>query len=229
MMTIEMDVALGEGTRRLPIYLLLDCSYSMTGAPIQSVQLGVETFVRETTSDPSAQETVHVGVITFGGEAKKIDDGLVPIDDFTPPTLTANGGTPLGGALIELQRSLDRDLKPNIVGQERGDWKPLVFILTDGEPTDDWENPRQQILDRQKNGVVNVITVGCGPGINDENLKKIAIGPRFNMDNNERSFREFFKWMTQSIKSVSRSVSNPANQDQPVNLPPSPQVIQFIP
>lgn len=229
MAEIQMDVAVGEGVRRLPIYLLLDCSGSMSGAPIEAVRRGVELFVQEVQGDTFARETVHVAVITFDSDARMVTDGLVPIDQFQPPQLSASGSTSLGKALRVLQQSLDTDVKPAVKGGEKGDWKPLVFILTDGEPTDDWQTPRQEILNRQQRKVLNVITVGCGPAINEQNLKAIAIGPCFRMDNSEASFKAFFQWVTQSVQSVSKAVSQPGAGEQPMALPKPPDLIQYIP
>jgi uncharacterized protein YegL len=227
---IEMNVALGEGVRRLPIYLLLDCSGSMLGAPIEAVRRGVELFAQEVRADTFASQTVHVGVITFDSDARMITSGLVPIEQFPPPQLSVSGSTALGRALQVLQQSLDTDVKPSVKGEEKGDWKPLVFILTDGEPTDEWQTPRQEILNRQQRKVINVITVGCGPFINEQNLKAIAIGPTFRMDNSEASFIAFFQWVSQSVKAVSKAVSQPSGGDQPMAMPnPNPQVIQYVP
>jgi len=229
MADIPMDVALGEGIRRLPVYLLLDCSGSMAGAPIEAVRRGVELFLQEVQSDPFARETVHLGVITFDSDARMITPGLVPIDQFQPPQLSASGSTSLGKALRVLRESLDRDVRPAVRGKEKGDWKPLVFILTDGEPTDDWQTPRQEILERQQRKVLNVITVGCGPHINEQNLRAIAIGPSFRMDNSEASFRTFFQWVSQSVKMVSKAVSQPGGGERAMDLPPPPSVIQYVP
>lgn len=227
---VEMNVALGEGVRRLPVYLLLDCSGSMAGAPIEAVRRGVELFAHEVHADTFASQTVHVGVITFDSDARLVTGGLAPIEESQPPQLSASGTTALGAALRVLQQSLDADVKPAVKGGEKGDWKPLVFILTDGEPTDDWQTPQQDILNRQQRKVLNVITVGCGPGINEQNLKAIAIGPTFHMDDSEASFKTFFQWVSQSVKAVSKAVSQPGGGDQPLAMPnPNPQVIQYVP
>lgn len=226
---VQMNIALGEGIRRLPVYLLLDCSGSMQGAPIEAVRRGVELFVQEVQSDPFARETVHVGVITFDSDARMVTAGLVPIDQFQPPSLSASGSTSLGKALRVLRESLDRDVRPAIPGKEKGDWKPLVFILTDGEPTDEWRTPRQELLDRQNRKALTVITVGCGPYINEQNLKAIAIGPSFRMDDSEASFRAFFQWVSQSVKAVSKAVSQPGGGEQAMSLPQPPPVIQYVP
>ncbi len=231
--SVEMNVAVGEGMRRLPVYLLLDTSGSMAGAPIQALRLGVEQFKKEVDNDPFAKESVYMGVITFGGEAQFVTKGLISFEDFLgefhPDSLSADGQTPLGQALWLLVESLDKDVKSSVKGGEKGDWKPLVFILTDGEPTDEWRDPRKVILERQTKKVINVITVGCGPRINQQNLKEIAIGPTFNMSNDDASFKRFFQWVSQSVRAASKAVSQPGGGDKPTTLPPPPDGIQYIP
>lgn len=228
--SIAMNVALSEGVRRLPVYLLLDCSASMVGAPIEAVRRGVELFVREVRDDPFASQTVYVCVIVFNSDAHVATKGLVPIDQFQLPQLSASKRTSLGKALHVLQQSLDTEVKPAVKGKEKGDWKPLVFILTDGEPTDDWQIPRQEIFNRRERKVINVITVGCGPYINVENLRAIAIGPIMRMDASEVSFKTFFKWLSQSVTMISKAISQPGSGDQPLVIPsPSAQITQYIP
>jgi uncharacterized protein YegL len=227
---VDMNVALSEGVRRLPIYLLLDCSSSMAGAPIEAVRHGVEIFTQEVRDDVFARQTVHVGVITFNAEAQLVNNGLVPFDQFQAPDFSTSGLTSLGKALRVLQKSLDTDIKPSVKGKEKGDWKPLVFILTDGEPTDDWQNPRQEILEREQRKVLNVITVGCGTTLNVQKLKEIAIGPTFRMDNTPDSFKCFFQWLSQSVKAASKAVSQPGGGAQAAAMPaPNPQIIQYVP
>ena len=220
--SFSMDVVQAEGTRRLPIYLLLDCSSSMSGAPIAAVQQGVESCIQDIAADPYAKSTVHIAVITFDSSARMVTPGLVSIENFQPPQLTASGSTSLGQAFKELQKSLDSDLKAAITGQEKGDYKPLVFVLTDGQPTDDWQTPRQEILNRAKHKVVNVVTVGCGQGVDEQTLKAIAIGPAFKIDIDPDSFKDFFKWMSQSVQASVKVVSNPNAGAAPSMAPPAP-------
>jgi len=231
MSEFSMNISVGEGNRRLPIYLLLDASSSMSGAPIEAVNRGVEIFKQEVESDPFASETVHVGIIVFSSSAQMITNGLVPINQLEVPNLVANGLTALGNAFRVLKDSLDKDLRKSKPGEKKGDWKPLVFILTDGMPTDDWEGPRSEILQRQVNKVLNIITVGCGPDLDDENLKKISVGPTFRMDNSEESFKAFFKWVSQSVAFVSKSLNESGSPDEnKINMPPPPSstVIQMV-
>jgi uncharacterized protein YegL len=231
--SVQWNVTTSEGIRRLPVYLLLDTSGSMAGDPIRDVRLGLELFKKEVGNDPFAEETVHVGIITFGGEADFVTKGLIPItkfrDEFNTESLEANGQTPLGQALWLLVESIDKDVKAPIKGGQKGDWKPLIFILTDGEPTDEWRQPREAVLNRQKKKVINVVTVGCGPRINQNNLKEISVGATFNMGNDSESFKSFFKWVSQSTSTVARSVSKPGGGDKPTDMNQPPDNLQYIP
>src|ERR1044072_8042327 len=121
--------------RRLPVYLLLDCSESMAGPAIEAVVRGVETLVRELRSNPQAVETAHLSVITFSREARQ-DVPLTELMSFQPPKLRVRPGTALGSALWLLKERLEREVVKN-TADIKGDYKPLVFLLTDGQPTDD--------------------------------------------------------------------------------------------
>jgi uncharacterized protein YegL len=218
------NIATGEGIRRLPVYLLLDTSGSMSGAPIESVRRAVDQCVKEIQDDPQTQETAYFGIITFGGEARFVTKGLVPATSFLPPVIDAEGQTPFGQALWLLVESIDKDIKKAVIGGEKGDWKPMVYILTDGQPTDDWK----PALDMVKKKASLIIAVGCGPSINREIMKTISESS-FEMGNDDASFQKFFKWVTQSVKAVSKSVSQPGGETGNKMLPPPPPGIQYIP
>ena len=222
-----MDVSLSSANRRLPVYLLLDCSKSMTGAPIEAVQQGIRTFMDEVQRDTMSAETVHVAVITFGSRAAMVTDGLLPVDAFTAPELEAKGRTALGDALNLLLKSLDRDVRKPVVGQRRADYRPLCFILTDGEPTDNdvWPKARQEVLRRIHGNQLTVVTVGCGPQIDDENLRTIAMGEAYRLDDTDKSFRSFFEYMTMSVISYSRTVTESGSQTR--TLAPMPEAAGF--
>src|SRR6478672_2675125 len=89
----EVEPAGGE--RHLPVYLLLDTSGSMQGAPIESVRQGLELFQQETLNEPFARDITKIGVITFASDAQLINEALVPITDFQIPDLVASGLTRL--------------------------------------------------------------------------------------------------------------------------------------
>ena len=120
--------------RRLPVYLLLDTSGSMYGAPIEAVKNGVQTLISTLRSDPYALETAYISIITFNSSAQQITP-LTELAAFQQPNIDASGCTALGGALELLSQKIDTEITKT-TAEVKGDWRPLVFIMTDGEPTD---------------------------------------------------------------------------------------------
>lgn len=126
--------------RRLPVYLLLDCSGSMSGEPIEAVKEGIRSLVTDLKSDPQALETAYLSVITFNSKAEQVMP-LTELMQFEDPEIQARGATALGSALRLLRECIEREVRKS-TAEQKGDWKPLVFMLTDGVPTDEWEEER---------------------------------------------------------------------------------------
>jgi len=215
---IEWD---GTQNRRLPVYLLLDCSSSMAGVKIQQVNTGVQMLYQELMADPRSADTVYISIIPFASSAYQMD--LVPIAQFTPPQLTANGQTALGSALSLLNQSLDGDLIINQPGK-KGDYKPLVFILTDGQPTDTWDVEAGKLKARTSNKAANIIALAIGNDADVGTLQHIT-GDVLKMENvTGDNLRAFFQWVSQSVQTASKAAQGAAQTAQAPQLPPS---IQF--
>ena len=141
---------MGEKGRRLPVYLMLDVSGSMSGGPIAAVQQGVNDMMSGLRGLASRQQdTIHIKVIQFSDTVDTTP--MTPLRAFNPPTLVAGGTTALGAALRVLDQATtySGDLIKNTM-DDLGDWKPMVFLLTDGEPTDDYKGPAAAILKRTR-------------------------------------------------------------------------------
>ncbi|MEG6521996.1 vWA domain-containing protein [Desulfotomaculum sp. 1211_IL3151] len=211
-------------SRRLPVYLLLDRSGSMFGEPIESVKQGVKYMISELKKEPQAIETAFISVITFASDARQ-DIPLTELTSFKEPLLEANGTTALGEALSILNQCLETEVRKSTPTQ-KGDYKPLVFIMTDGEPTDNWENIAQEI--KKKAGkLANIVAVGCGPHVNKDTLKKITEIVLIMTSYQPDDFRQFFRWVSQSVKQA--SIKFTKDSDQPTNLSAPPPTIQIIP
>lgn len=214
-MAIEWD---GTQTRRLPVYLLLDCSSSMNGTKIQQVNTGVQTIYQELMADPRSADTVYLSLITFADNAYQMD--LVPITQFTPPQLTASGQTSLGSALSLLNQSLDSDLIANTPGH-KGDYKPLVFLLTDGQPTDSWQAEADRLRTRTTNRAANVIALAVGQDAEESVLRQIAPVVMKMEHASSENLRQFFLWVSQSIQTASRAAQIQGGGTN-AQLPPAP-------
>lgn len=191
--------------RRLPIYFLIDVSESMVGEPIEQVQKGMRQIIQELRVDPYALETAFVSVIAFAGKAQT----LVPLTElfkFYPPEFPIGSGTSLGNALNHLMNEMDSTLQKTTM-EVKGDWKPIIFLFTDGTPTDDYNSA----FDRWNNKYrkhCNLVTVSIGDNVDTQMLGEISDNVMRLNETNEESFKQFFKWVTASIKTSSVSVTD---------------------
>ena len=209
--------------RRLPVYLLLDCSTSMTGQPIEQVRQGLRALLDDLSTEPMAIETVYLSVITFNNTAQQLMQ-LTELMQFKEPHIQAGGTTALGAALRLLKNCLETEVRKN-TETEKGDWKPLVFLMTDGMPTDAWENAADEIKQAK---IDNLIAFAAGSSANVDNLKRITDVVLKSDELSSGALKAFFQWMSQSILRTGKSVQIMA-QGTPVDLPPPPPQIQIVP
>jgi len=221
-----MSIDFGSNdVRRMPVYLLLDVSGSMSGAPIIGVEQGVQLLHNELINQPQAVEVVHLSVITFASSASQVTP-LTPITSFAPPALSAGGGTSLGGALRELANALDREIIPNSA-TKKGDYKPLVFLLTDGEPTDSWEPELNALNSRRDKKAGSIIALGCGDSVNTSVLRQITSNVMLMTDVTPDNLRAYFKWVSASVLTASQK-AGASSGDTSAALPPAPQGFQVV-
>jgi len=199
--------------RRLPLYLLIDVSESMAGDPIERVQEGIATIIRDLRTDPYALETVHVSIIIFAGKARRLAP-LMELPQFYPPRLPIGSGTSLGDALYLLMDDIDKNVV-RASTQVKGDWKPLVFLLTDGVPTDDYSAALYEWKTRFKTRA-NLIAIGFGQSADMQILNDMTDYVYSFQDTDPAAYAQFFRWISQSVKSSSLAVNK--GQDDGINL-----------
>lgn len=196
--------------RRLPIYFLLDVSESMIGDPIEQVQDGIATIIKELRTDPHALETVYISIIVFAGKAKKITP-LIELYNFYPPKLPIGGGTGLGNALNFLMDDIDSAIQKTTY-EKKGDWKPIVFLFTDGNPTDNTDHAFDRWNKNYKNKA-NLVSIILGDNTDTSLFAKITDHVMRLETTTPEAFKNFFKWITASIKTSSISVSSTGIDD----------------
>jgi uncharacterized protein YegL len=168
-------------------------------------------------SDPQALETVHMSVIRFSNQADQYV--LTPIDQFQPPTLSASGSTAMGAALGLLVQSIEQDLILNTPTQH-GDFRPLVFLLTDGEPTDNYRNAIKLLKGLRGSRKPTIVALGCGSGVNKTMLHEVTDNVYLMQAVSPENIRAFFKWMSGSIIQTSHAAGS--NTEPATLLMPPP-------
>lgn len=194
--------------RRLPIFFVIDVSESMAGEPIKQVEQGLRSIITELKKDPYALETAFVSIIVFAGKAKT----LVPLTDiisFYPPKFSIGAGTGYGNALRHLINEINTHVKKS-THETKGDWKPIIYFMTDGNPTDNyvidmgaWE---QGWKDKS-----NAVVISMGDNADHSILNRISSNVLSFDDTNPEAYKEFFKWVTGSIKTQSQKVETEMN------------------
>ncbi len=181
-------------SRRMPVYLVLDTSASMVGEPIECVRQGIGALLADLRDDPQAMETVWIGVITFHSRAERVAP-LTSLDRFRSPRIEAGGQSALGAALTLLEESLAEDLSRTNGGKR--DWRPHVFVMTDGAPSDDWQPVAERIKTRYGD-----ILVACAAGTDADHDLLAKLSPRIVDLSRLRpeDLRSFFQWVTAEIK-----------------------------
>ncbi len=186
--------------KRLPVYLLLDCSGSMAGEPIQAVKMGLKQLIDQLRNDPHTVEAVSLSIITFSDSAQQAV-ALTDLASFPEPDLQASGPTALGSALRLLKECIEREVG-RASGTQQSDWKPLIFLMTDGRPTDDWEQEAENLRLMR---LGNIIACAAGDAADEQLLKRITDSVIKLNDLRSDTLVGFFKWCSNSISKASHS------------------------
>jgi uncharacterized protein YegL len=198
---------------RCPCVLLLDISGSMNGQPITQLNSAVQFYRNDIIADSLAAKRVETAIVLFG-DTVQVASVFCTVDAFNPAPFTAGGNTPMGAAILQAIDMVKRrkdEYKTNGVGY----FRPWIFLITDGSPTDEWSLAAAQVKKASDAQEFVFFAVGVD-GANFDILKQIA-GSREPLKLNGLQFRELFAWLSKSLKQVSRSKPGDA-----VSLP-SPQ------
>lgn len=191
---------------RCPCVLLLDISGSMTGEPINQLNAGLVTFKDELASDALAMKRVEVGIVTFG--PVNVHTPFSSASNFFPPQLQAQGDTPMGAAIVQAI-SMVEDRKKEYKANGIAYYRPWIFLITDGAPTDPYEQAAAAVREGEASKKFAFFAVGV-KGARMDILKQIS-SAREPLTLDGLKFRELFSWLSSSLRSISRSSPNAEN------------------
>lgn len=184
---------------RCPCVLLLDVSGSMSGAPINELNAGLAVFKDELAADALAMKRVEVAIVTFG--PTKIEMPFTSASTFYPSVLSTQGDTPMGSAImqaLELVKDRKNEYRANGISY----YRPWVFLITDGGPTDAWKTAAAAVHEGEASKQFAFFAIGV-KGTNLDVLKQISAREPLSLEG--LKFRELFSWLSSSLRSVSRS------------------------
>lgn len=195
----------------------------MRGEPIESVKVGLEAMVSSLRQDPFALESVCISIITFDREVRQILP-LTPLDELQLPEITTpeSGPTHTGQALKLLCEKVDAEVRRS-TPEQKGDWMPLLFLMTDGKPSDS-QLYMEMVPEVKKRRFAAVVACAAGMSAKTEPLKELT-DEVYALDTiDSAGFRKFFKWVSDSIGTGNRSIG--ATED--LVLPPPPAEVNVI-
>jgi uncharacterized protein YegL len=195
----------------------------MRGEPIYSVNVGLRAMVSALRQDPYALESVHLSLITFDSEARVILP-LTSLDQVQLPDIQVPGSGPtfLGAALALLIERVDKEVQKS-TSDVKGDWRPLLFVMTDGSPSD-LQLYREMILQIKRCNFGNIVACAAGPKARDADLKELTNNVVHLDTTDSATFAQFFKWVSASVSIGSSS----AGVSDPTFLPPPPPEVQVV-
>lgn len=210
--------------RKLPVYLVLDTSGSMHGEAIEAVKNGVQVLISTLRQDPYALETAFLSVITFDSAARQVLP-LTELCSIRQPELKAAGTTVLGEALSLLADKINAEVTKS-TPEQKGDWKPLVFLMTDGSPTDDWQKGLHN-LKKVKTGMI--VACAAGPSADTGVLTQITETVVQLDTADAATIKAFFKWVSASVSSGSQKVETGFDEAATwKDLPPPPPEVNIV-
>ena len=173
--------------RRLPIFLVVDVSESMVGENIRLMQNGLDRLFAELQANPYALELCSIEIIAFAGQAKVLSP-MISLMEFEMPELPLGSGTSIGAALNLIMDRIDSQIV-NSNDSQKGDYRPLIYFMTDGAGTDNAKDAIKRWKNNKYNLLSKFISIGIGKYANLSLLQEISdLSYRVNTDDNNHNY-----------------------------------------
>jgi phage/colicin/tellurite resistance cluster terY protein len=196
--------------KKLPVILLLDVSGSMEGEKIDSLYEATINMIETFSAAQAKEQEIDVAIITFG-EAVDLHTKYTPVKELQAKGIIrfeASGRTPMGIALRMAKDMIDdKNETPSRI------YRPAVVLVSDGVPTDSWEEPMDKFINDGRSAKCQRFAVAIG---NDADRKLLE---RFTQNPDNVFFAEDAKDISEQFKIVSMSISTMASAPNLNNNP----------
>lgn len=204
------------GIRRLPVYLLIDCSGSMVGSKIDAVNYGLKQLQVSMLSDPRMVEMAYISIIPYATSAYQ--EPLTSLREFTVPTLGASGASAMGAAIHLLAASIMNDVVetgPN----RKGDYRPLAFLFTDGQPTDDFYSAVADLHALKRELQPTIYAFGFGTEADSQALHMLTDSVFLLPALTPQGIIACLAWVASCVSKLLNTFSTPLDPSRPLQLP----------
>ncbi len=205
-------------TSRVPVCLCLDTSGSMNDSnAINELNDAIRLFCTSILEDEVARYSAEISIVTFGDQARLMQDFITIDESVAIPILKAEGLTPMGEAVnIALDIMEERKKAYKNAGVDY--FQPWLVLMTDGKPNgsqDELERARARTVNLVNSKKLTVFPIGIGDDADMKTLKEFS-PKRQPLKLKGLKFREFFEWLSKSVSSTSGSIPGeivPLNND----------------
>lgn len=204
---MKLEQYITNSGRPLPIFLLLDCSGSMSGTKIETLNDCVKDMIEDFKNERMSDVALKLCVITFGGNGAQLHTPLSSLKDVNFVDLKADGMTPMGDALNMAAGIINDKKKVSSKG-----YRPIVVLVSDGYPNDSWQQPLDDFINGKRTSKCEKWALGIGDGY-DKNMLQKFLGN--NTDKTvfdasvAKEITKFFKFVT--LSTIARSKSQDPN------------------
>ena len=170
----------------------------MYGEPIEALNNALSGMINVLRTDPQALDSLWLSIITYDREVKE----LVPLTELVsfqlPQVVCPQSGPTHTGRALEMLYDLvgKQVVKGNAT--QKGDWRPLLFLFTDGKPSD-LQLYRDMIPKIKSLNFGVVVACAAGPAADDKLLKELT-DTVVHLDTADAgTMKQFFRWVSETI------------------------------
>jgi uncharacterized protein YegL len=198
--------------RRCACVLLLDTSDSMNSGspdkPIDALNVGLCTFEAALKDDTIITKRVEIAIVSFNSQVT-VSSEFLEAGDFSAPTLLASGTTAMGAGI---HKALDMiEARKDLYKVKEIDYfRPLLFMISDGMPTDDIDSAMSRIHDQESRKKILFQAIGV-EGADMDLLAMLSEQKPLKLKG--LAFNSLFQWLSNSISGIVQQKTDVLDQE----------------